>query len=82
MSCNCVADLLQLARLPALRELNLQGNCVAHIDAPDTATPGFAKEFFPSLEDLDLSFNRLWPGALRALGQLPRLRHLSIAGEI
>lgn len=75
LSCNRLADLLPLAALPALRQLNLQGNCIASV--PAGADPlGFA-----CLEELDISFNSLQPLALAFLERLPKLCVLDISGK-
>ncbi|XP_040282478.1 X-ray radiation resistance-associated protein 1 isoform X2 [Bufo bufo] len=58
---------------PALRELDLSMNGIHRI----TIVPGE----FPQLEVLDLSYNSLFPGDIRQLGVLPRLRVLCLTGN-
>lgn len=77
LSCNRLACLLPLAGLPALRELNLQGNSISTIPHGGTAPSGFS-----CLEELDLSYNAISPQAFGFLMRLPRLRHLDVSGVL
>jgi Leucine-rich repeat (LRR) protein len=64
----------QLRNLKSLVDVNLQYNNIQTI-------PSLAKEDFPKLEVLNLSYNQLTPASIRHLYMLPRLKNLDLQGN-